>query len=780
MYRSMNHAAVLGAGVMGSGIAALLAAAGTHVLLLDIVPKELSDKEQASGLTPASPAFRNRFAEAGKKSIQNPRSGMLFAKPQLNLIEVGNMTDDMEKLAQCDWIIEVVVERLDVKQSVMAQIAAHRKPGSIVSSNTSGVSIAAICEKESEEFRQHFLGTHFFNPPRYMKLFEMIPTKETLPAISQQLEVFAQEELGKGVVYAKDTPNFIGNRIGTFAFIDCMKQTEKYGYSIPTVDALTGPVLGRPNSATYKTADMVGLDILYHVAQNVQDNVASPDEQVRYTLPGFVSQLIDAGAFGDKVKHGFYQKTVVNGKKTRLAFDPATGTYAPIAPDTLPAVNAALNSLNKYESIVYGDAKENHFAWDTMKNVLLYSAAKIPEISDDFRMVDKALVWGFNWEKGPFQIWDEIGLERSVKRMQDEGESVPGWVLDKLRNGETRFYGNEKVSSPYLQLDHEKQAVVAQNDVGSLLDLGDDVLCMELHSKGNAIGEETMEMLQRGLDELDTGAWRGMVIGNMGKNFSAGADLSVILKLATEGRWDTLDTLVAKLQRTTTALKYASRPVVAAPFAMTLGGGAEIAMHAAAATPYGETYLGLVEAGVGLIPAGGGTKELLVRSVARCCEQSKLNMLPAVKAAWKAIATAQTSTSGFDAIEKCFLSKGTHVVMNKDALITSAKQKVLEMAAWNYHIPAAPTVKVLGDTGRGAILYDLQSMTAGNFVSDHDALIAKKAAFVLTGGNLPAGTAVSEAYLLDLEREAFLSLAGEEKTQQRIAHMLKTGKPLRN
>lgn len=780
MERKINRAAVLGAGVMGSGIAGVLAAAGVHVLLLDIVPGELTEKEKAQGLTEQSEEFRNRFALAGLKNIKNPRSGMLFSREQADLIQVGNMTDDMEQLSKCDWIIEVVVERLDVKQSVMSQIAAHRKPGSIVSTNTSGVSIQAICAGQDEEFRRHFLGTHFFNPPRYMKLFEMIPIPDTDPDVVRFMDAFAARELGKGVVYAKDTPNFIGNRIGTYAVMDCMRMMEAYGYNIPTVDLLTGPVMGRPRSASFKTADMVGLDIFQHVAGNVRDNVTDPGERAGYTLPAFVDELIAAGALGDKAKHGFYQKAVVDGRKVRLAFDLDTRTYAPLEAEELPAVKAALRSENKYAAMAYGEGKENRFYWETLKHVLLYSAAKVPEIADDFRMIDKALIWGFNWEKGPFQIWDALGLERSVKKMREEGEQIPAWVQEKLDRGEGRFYTEQAEKSPFLVLDHKAQPVVAESEVATLLDIGDGVLCLELHTKGNTIGEPFMDMVNRGLEELESGSWRGMVIGNQGKNFSAGADLTEILRLATEGRWDTLSTLIAKLQNTTSALKYASRPVVAAPFAMTLGGGAEIAMHATAAVPCGETYLGLVEAGVGLLPAGGGTKELLVRAVSGCADQSKMSLLPIVKKVWKTIATAQTSTSGFDAVAKGFLSPDTRVVMQRERLIERAKQKVLELADWDYHIPAAHPVKVLGDYGRAAIMYDLELMEKGNFVSLHDSLIARKIAWVLTGGDLPAGTMVSEQYLLELEREGFLSLCGEEKTRQRISHMLTTGKPLRN
>lgn len=780
MNKVINKAAVLGAGVMGSGIAALLAGVGIQVTLLDVVPKELTEADKAKGMTEQDPAFRNRFAQNGLDRIKNPESGMLFEKSQLANIRIGNMTDDLDLLGECDWIIEVVLERLDVKRSVMQQIAAHRKPGSIVSTNTSGVSITEIAEGLPEEFVHHFLGTHFFNPPRFMRLFEMIPTAHTLPEVMEFMGDFAEHQLGKSVVYAKDTPNFIGNRVGVYAAIRCMQLMEKYGYNIPTVDSLSGVVLGRAKTASFKTADLVGLDILCNVANNVLNNVKDPAEQEFYALPQFVKDLTVAGALGDKVKHGFYQKTVVDGKKVTLAYDLESKTYQPLQAKEFPSIKEVLKSDKKYVAIAYGDGEENRFAWDALKGALLYAARLIPEIADDYCMVDRALVAGFNWEIGPFKIWDMLGVERTANRMKAEGEIVPAWVEERLKSGKVNFYDEACGQTPYITLSSPKYAVVEKNECATLRDLGDDVLCLEFRTKGNSISEDSMDMIFRAAEELTTERWRGLVLGNEGKNFSGGADLGVIGTLAQKGDWKQLEALISKLQSATMALKYADRPVVAAPFGTTLGGGAEVAMHAACATPHAETYMGLVEAGVGLIPAGGGCTELLVRAVDRCFDTANASLLPAVKRIWKLIATGAVTSSAHDAVAKGFLSKGTHVIFNKNELLDAAKKSVLEMADLGYHPPTAPSVTVLGDYGRAAILYDLELMEKGGFISAHDALIARKVANVLTGGNLPSGVAVSEQQILDLEREAFLSLCGEEKTQQRIAHMLTTGKPLRN
>lgn len=778
MSKVIHRAAVLGAGVMGSGIAALLAAAGVQVTLLDVVPKQLDEKEIAKGLTEASPAFRNRLSQAGYDRIKNLRTGMLYEKSQLANITVGNMTDDMDSLAECDWIIEVVLERLDIKRSVMQQVAAHRKPGSIVSSNTSGVSINAICQGLDKEFRAHFLGTHFFNPPRYMRLFEIIPTDGTSPEVVQTMARFAEEELGKVVVYAKDTPNFVGNRVGVYAAMRPMQLMEAYGYNIPTVDFLTGPVIGRPKSASYKTADMVGLDIMLNVAGNVLENAADPAEQALYAPPAFAKDLVAAGALGDKVKCGFYQKKVVDGKKITLAYDPATKTYQPLTAEEFPSVKTALKSPNKYAAMAYGDSKESRFVWDVLKSALLYAARLIPEIADDYTMVDKALVAGFNWELGPFQIWDKLDVRKSVDRMKAEGDEIPAWVEQRLAEGKTTFYDEAGTKSRFLRV--SASPVLEQNGSAALHDLGDGVLGLEFKSKGNAIDPDTLTMIHRGVELLGGNDWVGMVLGNEGKNFSAGASLNYIGQQAEAGNWDALRKQIRNLQKASMALKYAPRPVVAAPFGSTLGGGCELTMHSAAATPHAETYLGLVEAGVGLLPAGGGCKELLVRTVALCGDTSKMGMLNPVKRAWKLIATGAVCTGGFDAVAKGFLSRDTHVVMNRDLLIEAAKRRVLELAAWGFHPAATAQVPVLGEYGRASIIYELEGMEKGGFVSAYDAVIAKKIAYVMTGGGLPAGTIVTEQHLLDLECEAFLSLCGEEKTRQRIAHMLTTGKPLRN
>ncbi|WKY47533.1 3-hydroxyacyl-CoA dehydrogenase/enoyl-CoA hydratase family protein [Eubacteriaceae bacterium ES3] len=778
MNRVINRAAVIGAGVMGSGIAALLAGAGMQVALLDIVPRELNEKEIKKGVTEESPIFRNRLSQAGFDNIKNPKSGMLFSKEHLNNIKVGNLTDNLDMLSECDWIIEVVMEKLEIKKTVMKMIHEHQKEGSIVSSNTSGVSITAIAEDMPLEFRQHFLGTHFFNPPRYMRLFEMIPTADTLPEIVELMDKIASRDLGKVVVYAKDTPNFIGNRIGVYASIVCMQLMDKYELNIPTVDTLSGPVIGRPKSGSFKLADMVGLDVMCNVADNVLKSTTDEEEKVQYSVPAFVLDLVANGALGNKTKQGFYKKEIVEGQKVYKVYNQETKSYELMASEKFDSIKVALKSANKYENMAYGTEKENKFIWDVIKKTLLYAAKLAPTISDDYKMIDKALVAGFNWELGPFGIWDKIGLERSVAKMKEEGDSIPEWIEKRLEAGENTFYSAQEEAGSYLTVAGSQ--LVEKNGSAALKDLGDGVLALEFTGRGNALNPETIEMINHGASLLEGNDWKGLVIGNEGSFFCGGADLSTIAALAEKGDWNGLEKEILNLQTAVMALKYARRPVVAVPFGMTMGGGAEVCMHTAAVTPHCETYMGLVEAGVGLVPAGGGCTELLYRAVERCADSSNLSMLNGIKSVWKTIAMATVSTSGFDAVDKGFLRKDTWVVMNKDLLVSSAKKTVLDLVDRGYRPPVAKEIRVLGDFGKTSIQYDLEMMEKGGFISGHDHLIATKIAHILTGGNLPTGSKVNEQYLMGLEREAFLSLCGEEKTRQRIAHMLTTGKPLRN
>jgi len=780
MVRAINKAAVLGAGVMGSGIAALLAGVGVEVKLLDVIPKELDENEKKKGLTTESTEFRNRIAQAGLDRISNPKAGILFHKDQARLINIGNMSDNMDLLADCDWIIEVVVENLSVKKQLMANVAKYRKPGCIVSTNTSGVSIAAIAEDLPQNFKEHFLGTHFFNPPRMMRLFELIPTPDTSPELLEFMKHYGRNVLGKGIVLAKDTPNFIGNRIGVYALVNSIQKMLKYNLDIPTMDQITGVVLGRPKSATFRTLDMVGIDVFANVAKNVITNIDDAAEQIEYTVPEFVNELIAMGSLGDKSRKGFFRKDNVNGQKTNFFWNEKTGSYEELKNVELEGIQKALRSKNKYAEMVYGEALENKVAWEHMKNILLYSAGKVPEITDDYTMIDKAMVWGYNWEKGPFQIWDAIGLEKSVEKMKAEGETIPTWVEKKLAAGDMSFYSGEESGAPYISLNHAKSRVVSGNEDASLVDIGDGVLCLEIHSKGNALSPKAVEVLTRAAEELEND-WYGLVIGNQKKNFCVGANLGDIAAFIDRKAWVELESFSKGLQDSMMRLKYAAKPVVATPFGMALGGGAEMVMHSYQVAAQSELHMGLVEAGVGVVPASGGCKELLVRAVESCSDTSKMSLLPALKRAWRAIMTGGVSANAHDAIAKGYLKKNTtRVIMNPDAMIDEGKKMVLQIFANGYQRVMPPIIPLLGDYGRTAILYELQAMLDGRFITEYDAYIGKKLAYVLSGGNAVAGTLVSEQYILDLEREAFLSLCGEEKTRARMAHMLQTGQRLQN
>lgn len=693
-------------------------------------------------------------------------------------MKIGNMTDNMDCLADADWIIEVVVEQLDVKKTVMKQIADYAKPTAIISSNTSGVSITKIVEDMPDDFKARFLGIHFFNPPRYMGLYEMIPTEWTSKETMDQMANFGANALGKTIVYAKDTPNFVGNRIGVYAAIRNMHLAERYGYDLQTVDYLTGKVMGHPKSATFKTADLVGLDILANVSKNVVERCNEEKEKEEYSLPTYVQELVANGALGDKVKHGFYKKDAADGKPATLTYNYKTKEYEVIKAQKFESVEAALASDNKYVAMAYGETEECKFYWESLKATLLYSAKLVPEITDDFRETDKALLSGFNWEVGAFQTWDKLGVRRATEKMQAEGETVAKWVLDMLASGKENFYDTADENNEFIVL--KNCYVVGGNEEALIRDLGDGVLCLEFHSKGNAIGEVVGNTIIEAVEMLKSDEWTGMVIGNNGKNFSAGADLVTILNLVQDGKFEILDKLIRMLQNATSALKYSPKPIVAAPFGAAYGGGCEVVMHCRSAVPFVETYMGLVETGVGLIPAGGGCTELLCRTMERCYDNSKMSRFNAIKTLWKNIMNANVNSSAFAAIEAGYLNKETHVEMRRDKLIDSAKEQVQWMAKQGYFSPVEPALEVMGDYGFGAILNDIEFMHDGGHISDYDVIIGKKIANVICGGNLPFGAEVRAQQILDLEREAFLSLAGEQKTQDRISGMLMYGKSVRN
>jgi 3-hydroxyacyl-CoA dehydrogenase len=800
----IEKAAVLGAGTMGAQIAAHLANAGIPTLLLDVVPKEPTPEEAAKGLTLESKEVRDRIARAGFEAARKAKPAAFFHEGAAALVSVGNFDDDLSRLKDCDIIIEAVVENLEIKRQLFGRVEKVRKPGSVVASNTSGIPIRQIAEGFSEEFRAHFLGAHFFNPPRYLHLVELIRTEWTSPEVSCSVYGFLDRRLGKGVVVAKDRPNFIANRIGTFGAMVTLKTLEEDGYTFEEVDRMTGPALGRPKSATFRTFDIVGLDVLAHVARNLYEAVPDDEEREVYRLPEFVKQMVNKGILGDKTKGGFYQKRKGEGGARDIwTLDVASLEYRPQQKAKLPALDAAKNiedTRARVKSLVWGKERAGQFLWKTMSRVFAYAANRIPEIADTVVEVDRAMKWGFGWELGVFEAWDAIGVEKSVERMKDEGRAAPSNVQRMLDAGATSFYKSEGgrefyfdfASEEYkpvaeqpgvivLKSVKERASVIKKNAGASLIDIGDGVACLEFHSKMNSIGGDTLQMLKASLAEVEKN-FVGLVVANQGQNFSVGANLMLVLLGAQEEDWDELDLAIRAFQQATMSLRYSPKPVVVAPFQMTFGGGCEMTLHADRARAAAETYIGLVEVGVGLIPAGAGTKEMLVRALDTIPPGvTEADPFPFVKRVFETIALAKVATSAAEARGLGFLRDEDSYSMNADRLVADAKQEVLSLAAAGYTQPRQRTdVLALGNSALSTIKLGIHQMKRGGFISDYDAVLGEKLARILTGGDLNHETRVSEQYLLDLEREAFLSLCGQRQTQERIAHMLKTGKPLRN
>src|SRR4051812_25779671 len=799
-----EKAAVLGAGTMGAQIAAHLANAGIPTLLLDVVPKEPTPEEAAKGLTLESKEVRDRIARAGLEAARKAKPAAFFSDAAAALVSVGNFDDDLPRLKDCDIIIEAVVENLEIKRQLFERVEKFRKAGSVVASNTSGIPIRQIAEGFSEDFRAHFLGTHFFNPPRYLHLVELIRTEWTKPEVSCSVYGFLDRRLGKGVVVAKDRPNFIANRIGTFGAMVTLRTLEEDGYTIEEVDKMTGPALGRPKSATFRTFDIVGLDVLAHVARNLYEAVPEDEEREVYKLTAFVEQMVNRSILGDKTKGGFYQKRKGEGGARDIwTLDVASLEYRPQQKAKFPALDAAKNiedTRARVKSLVWGKERAGSFLWKTMSRVFTYAANRIPEIADTVVEVDRAMKWGFGWELGVFEAWDAVGVEKSVERMKEEGRAVPANVQRMLDAGATSFYKSEAGRDSYFDFESgeyrpvseqpgvivlktlkERTGVIKKNAGASLIDLGDGVACLEFHSKMNSIGGDTLSMLKTALAEVEKN-FVGLVVANQGQNFSVGANLMLVLLGAQEEDWDELDLAIRAFQQATMSLRYSPKPVVVAPFQMTFGGGCEMTLHADRARAAAETYIGLVEVGVGLIPAGGGTKEMLVRAMdAIPSGVTEADPFPFVKRAFETIALAKVATSAAEARGLGFLREEDSYSMNADRLVADAKQEVLSLAASGYTQPRQRTdVLALGNSALSTPKLGIHQMKRGGFISDHDAVIGEKLARILTGGDLNHETRVSEQYLLDLEREAFLSLCGQRQTQERIAHMLKTGKPLRN
>ncbi|MBL8169653.1 MAG: enoyl-CoA hydratase/isomerase family protein [Acidobacteria bacterium] len=794
----IKKAAVLGAGVMGAQIAAHLANAGIPCLLLDIAPKELTPEEQAKGLTLESRAVRNRIAQAGFDAAQKAKPAAFFVGDAAKLVTVGNFEDDLPKLKDCDWVLEAIVEKLDIKRALYERIEPHLKPEAIITSNTSGIPLVQLADGRSDNFRKRFLGTHFFNPPRYLHLMEIITQPETDGDVVCFMAGFLDKTLGKGIVYAKDTPGFVANRIGNFSMLNAFNVMGELGLSFEEVDALTGTVIGHAKSASFRTLDVVGLDTAYNVAKNLYNSLPNDEKRESFKVPAFMEAMVERRLLGDKTGGGFYKKV----GKDIVTLDTTTFEYRPQQKAQFASLGAAkqIESLpERLRALVYANDKAGEFLWRTMSEAGSYAANRIPEIADNIVEIDNAMKWGFAHEMGPFEKWDAIGVEKSVARLKGEGRSVPANVEKMLAAGAKSFYKTENGQRQYfdfasgeykpvpvpagitiLKSLKDQSKVIKKNAGASLIDLGDGVACVEFHSKMNALGSDQLGMIQWAVKEVEKN-YVGLVIGNQGENFSAGANIMMMLMAAQEGEWDEINLGVRQFQNTTMSLRYSAKPVVVAPHHLTLGGGCEMVLHADRAVAAAETYIGLVEVGVGVIPGGGGTKEMAVRAAEAVEASPGVDHFEVLKANFETTAMAKVATNAVEGKKFGLLRKADRIVMNDKRVIEEAKQTVLALAREGYTPPQPrQDVLVLGEVALTKFKLGMHMMQRGGYISAHDALIGLKIATVMSGGNLTRPTRVSEQYLLDLEREAFVSLCGTKATQERLAHMLKTGKPLRN
>ena len=793
---------------MGARIAAHFANAGLPCYLLDIVPRELTAEETRKGLTLDSSVVRNRFALAGIEAAKKSRPAAFFVPDLARLITPGNFEDNLAWCAEADWIIEAVTEDLAIKRSLLARVDEHRRPGTIVSSNTSGLPIRLVAEGRSSDFQAHWAGTHFFNPPRYMKLVELIAGPKTKPEVMAALDEFCDRRLGKGVVVAKDTPNFIANRIGTFSMLNAVRLMGELDMTVEEVDACTGPAIGQPKSATFRTADLVGLDVLAHVVRNIYESVPNDESREIYKLPPLIEEMMKRGWLGEKTGSGFYKRVKKGGGENEiLTLDTKTMEYRPRQKAKFASIEAGKIVDNTRERlrglvgpILEGKVvdKAARFIWGALSETCLYAARRVPEIADRIVEVDRAMRWGFNWELGPFEIWDTIGVESMALMLKMAGKTMPPSVTSLLASGKKTFYESAHGHTSYFDLAtaeykpveepsgiivlkslKEQSKVVEGNSGASLVDLGDGVVCCEFHAKMNSIGGDIVAMLHAGLKRLHTD-FDAMVIANQAVNFSVGANLMLLLVSAQEEEWDDIHMAVRQFQNVNRAIKYAPRPVVAAPQGMALGGGCEISLHAARIHANSELYMGLVETGVGLIPGGGGTKEMLIRANEHATSGEDLDLFHALKPVFENIAMAKVGTSAEECRALGYLRASDLVAMNRDRLVADAKETALAMVRAGYHPPAPAQIRVLGEEFIAAAKLAIHQMLRGEYISEYDALVARKLANILGGGPLSAPQLVSEQYVLDLEREAFVSLCAQRNTQLRIAHTLKTGKPLRN
>ncbi len=799
MNRIIKKVAVLGSGVMGSRIACHFANIGLSVLLLDIVPKDLNESESLSGQNGQSSRNRNRIVNDALEAAIKSNPSPLYKKQYASNITTGNFSDNMKDITSCDWIIEVVIENLDIKKKVFEQVEQNRTKGTIVTSNTSGIPILKMTEGRSDDFKAHFCGTHFFNPPRYLRLLEVIPTAYTSNEVVEFLMRFGDHMLGKTTVLCKDTPAFIANRIGVFSIMDLFHKVQSMGLTVEEIDKLTGPVLGRPKSATFRTCDVVGLDTLVHVANNLYNDVGE-NERSCFQLPAFIKTMIDNKWLGDKTKQGFYKKTKgENGKSEILALDLVSLTYRSQVKAKLPLLDQLKNRDKLSDRIkLMWDAKDKsgEFYRSSFISLFSYVSNHVPEIADELYRVDDALKAGFGWEMGPFELWDAVGAEETIQAINAAGMPVASWVSNMLQSGVNRFYKIENGlryfynqghnayevvpgEQQFIVLDNLRTKTVWNNSGCSLIDIGDGILNLEFHTKMNTIGGEVVEGVLKSIDIAEKD-FKGLVIANNGTNFSAGANLGLIYMMALEQEFDEIDMAVRMFQKMNMRVRYSSVPVVVAPHALTLGGGCEMSLHADHVQAAAETYIGLVEFGVGLIPGGGGSKEFAVR-LADSIEEGDIE-INAFRNRFLTIAQAKVSTSAAEAFDLGILRNGRDAItMNLNRLISDAKKACLALSDAGYVQPVArKNIRVLGNSALGVVYAGANAMYSGNYMSEHDKVISEKLGYVLCGGDLSAPTLVSEQYLLDLEREAFLSLCGMRKTLERIKSILTSGKILRN
>ena len=800
MKKHIKKISVIGSGIMGAGIACHFANIGVEVLLLDIVPKELDEKEKAKGLSLNDRIVRNRIVNNSLATSLKSKPSPIYKKEFASRITTGNLEDDIEKISKVDWIIEVVVERLDIKQQVFELIEKHRTPGTIISSNTSGIPISFMNKGRSEDFQNHFAVTHFFNPPRYLKLFEVIPGPTCKPEITQFLMNYGQKFLGKTTVLAKDTPAFIGNRIGIFGIMSLFHIVKDLNLSVEEVDKLTGPVIGRPKSATFRTVDVVGLDTLVHVANGLYENCPSDESHNLFELPEFINKLMENKWLGNKTKQGFYKKEVdAKGKRNILALNLDTFEYKTakkVKFGTLEKTKSIGNVIDRFSVLIKGKDKAGEFYRKTFSALFAYSANRIPEISDELYRIDDAMKAGFGWEHGPFQIWNAIGVKKGIELIEAEGLKLNSWVSEMMENSIDSFYSVKEGAEYYYNISsktHQKKPgqdsfiildnireskTIWSNKEAAIQHLGDGVLNVEFRSKMNTIGGGVLQAINKGID-LAENEYEAVILGNQAANFSVGANLAMAFLLAIEQEYEELNMATKLFQDTVMRLRYSSVPTLLTPRGMTFGGACEMSMHVDKVVASAETYTGLVEFGVGIIPAGAGTKEMTLRaSEAFLKDDVKLNRL---RDSFINIAMAKVATSAHEAFDLGFYQQGKDlVVVDQNRQIATAKRYALQMLEDGYTQPTPKKIKVLGQQVLGMFRVGTDSLQKGQYASEHDKKIANKLGYIMAGGDLSEPTYVSEQYLLDLEREAILSLLGERKTLERIQHTLKTGKPLRN